>query len=328
MANMKDNPPNRASIREYAPRFAKRLSWGSIIAATFVILAVQITLTLLGMAIGFSTINPTTEQSPFAGITTGAAIWWALSFIISLFIGGWFAGRLSGIPSRFSGAVHGIISWGFASVIMVYFLTTTLGVLIGGTFGVVRSTIAGTGQVLAAVAPYAAQATGQAAESADVTWSQIRQEAMQLLRGEGDQAAAGNEVTEALRRLLQNPDQVTEQDREAFVDVLAARTELSREEARDRVDSWINSYQSALAQAQGTASDVAQQAEQYLEQAAGALATAALWAFIMMLLGGIAAAVGGALGSPFDEGTRAYYTERPMGAERIATEYPQEVGTR
>jgi hypothetical protein len=326
MASFKENPPNSAAVREYAARFFKRLSWGSVFASVFVILAVQVTFSLLGMAIGLGVIDPSAGRNVFAGITTGAAAWWTITFVISLFFGGWFAGRLSGIPSRLSGALHGLISWSLASVVTVYFVTTTLGALIGGSFGVVRNAMAVTGQIMVvppSVVPIAVNASEEAARAV----ARMRQEAMQYLRP-GESQAAGDEIEGALRRVLQNPDQVREQDRESLVSVLVARTNLDRRQAGARVDSWISMYSGVLTQAASPVPMVAQRTQQYMDDVSAAASTASLWAFFMMLLGGIAALLGGALGAPFDEGTRGYMAERPAGVERGMEEEPREILTR
>ncbi|MBC7530676.1 MAG: hypothetical protein H7318_03795 [Oligoflexus sp.] len=67
----------------------KRISWPAILGGVVVALAVQLLLSLLGLAIGASTIDPLKEQNPMAGLATGTGIWFALTMIISLYAGGW-----------------------------------------------------------------------------------------------------------------------------------------------------------------------------------------------------------------------------------------------
>ena len=56
--------------------FISRLSWSAVFAGVFIALAVQLLLSLLGLSIGFGSINPVEEARPFSGLGTGALIWW------------------------------------------------------------------------------------------------------------------------------------------------------------------------------------------------------------------------------------------------------------
>ncbi len=114
----------------------KRISWASVFAGVVIVLVTQLLLSLLGLGIGASTINPTTEQDPASGLGIGAGIWFILTSLIALFAGGWVAGRLAGIPRNIDSMLHGLLTWGLASLLLFYFLTSTVGSLIGGTFRV------------------------------------------------------------------------------------------------------------------------------------------------------------------------------------------------
>ena len=70
-------------------------------------LITQLILSMLGVGIGVSTLSPATGDSPSAGaISLGGALWWTVSGIISAFVGGWVAARLSGALAA-SAALHG-----------------------------------------------------------------------------------------------------------------------------------------------------------------------------------------------------------------------------
>src|SRR3989339_2215113 len=90
-----------------------RTIWSAVFAGTVLTLVIQITLALLGIGIGFSTINPATEAAPVgAALGVGSVIWWLLISIVALYFGGWTASRLVGIHSRLLGMVHGVVNWG------------------------------------------------------------------------------------------------------------------------------------------------------------------------------------------------------------------------
>ena len=61
-----------------------------------------------------------------------------VTFTISLFVGGWFAGRLANIPNRASGAMNGLAAWGFAMLVLLAYLATPLGSTIGGSLNVLN----------------------------------------------------------------------------------------------------------------------------------------------------------------------------------------------
>jgi hypothetical protein len=125
-----------------------------------IVLVTHLTLSLLGAGIGFGTIDPATEENPFAGLATGAGLWWAGTTLIALFLGGWAAGRLAGSPRGVDGFLHGILTWGVASLVTVYLVATSVGSVLSGTAGLVRETLSQAGQGVAAVAPEAARAMG------------------------------------------------------------------------------------------------------------------------------------------------------------------------
>lgn len=115
------------------PSAGRHVSWAAIFAGAVVALVVQLMLSVLGIGIGASTVNPMTEQNPAAGLGTGAAIWFVLTSLIALFAGGWVAGRLAGVPRDADRALHGILTWGLTTLLTFYLLTTAIGGLIGGT---------------------------------------------------------------------------------------------------------------------------------------------------------------------------------------------------
>lgn len=133
--------PSTTAYTTAAASFTRRISWGAIIAGLIVTLVCQICLTMLGVAIGAATIEPLNEQKPLEGLATGAAIWWIVSSLISLFLGGCVAGRLAGVPRKADGALHGIIMWGTATLITFLLVGTALGGLFGGAFNALSKSV-------------------------------------------------------------------------------------------------------------------------------------------------------------------------------------------
>jgi hypothetical protein len=129
------------------PVMVRRISWGAVLAGVAVGMITQLWLSMLGVAIGASTIDPLKEANPLSGIGVGSAIWLGISLLISSFIGGWVAGRLAGIPRRLESALHGAVSWACATI--ASFL------LIGTVFG---SVVMGAGKLAGGAANVAGQA--------------------------------------------------------------------------------------------------------------------------------------------------------------------------
>lgn len=201
------------------------ISWKSIFAGVVLALIIQTTLALLGLGIGLSTINPATEQNPAgAGLGIGSMIWWVIVSIVALYFGGWTSSRMAGILSRAGGVIHGLVTWGLSSILMLFLITSTVGAIIGGSLGLLRNTAMVSGQVL------------QSAPGLQQNLQQNLQQGQQQLQ--------------------QQQQQMTPADRERME----------------------------------------QRARQVGQQAASGAAAASLGTFFMMLLGGIAAAIGGAMG--------------------------------
>lgn len=121
---------------ETALGFIRHISWGAVFAGIFVAIASQITLTLLGLGIGLAAVNPGQQQSPTA-MAVGAGLWWLITGLISLFLGGYVAARMSGSVRRSEGALHGLATWAAAAVFSVLLMTTSIAGLVGGSANMV-----------------------------------------------------------------------------------------------------------------------------------------------------------------------------------------------
>ena len=151
-----------------------RISWGAVFAGTVLAIVLQLALSLLGLGIGLGTIDPLTEQSPMAGIGTGAAIWWIVTMLGSLFLGATVAGRLAGMPRPKGGLLHGLLTWSVVTLLTFYLLTTAVGRIIGGVTGVASRALSGMGSGLAAVAPQAGQAIQSELKSQGIDLSDLK----------------------------------------------------------------------------------------------------------------------------------------------------------
>ena len=116
-----------------------RISWGAIFAGALTALSVQLVLSLIGLGIGLSTIDARGGDNPDgATVGIGAVIWWTLSSLISLYVGGMIAGRTAG---TFNGYFHGLITWATVTVAMVLILSSAVGGAFRGVTGLAQFTV-------------------------------------------------------------------------------------------------------------------------------------------------------------------------------------------
>lgn len=84
--------------------------WGSVIGGVITVLAVSLLLSTLGTSLGFSIVDPTSDD-PINGAGTTVVIWSAVSIIISLAAGAFIAGRLAAND----GLIHGFLGMGYVT---------------------------------------------------------------------------------------------------------------------------------------------------------------------------------------------------------------------
>jgi hypothetical protein len=247
-------------------------SWSAIFAGVTAAIAVQLLLNLLGVGVGAATINPQQGQ-PGQGLAVGAAIWFVISTIISLFVGGWVAGRLAGTPDKRDGALHGFVTWALASLALFYLLSTAVGGLLGGAASVLGQTASLAARGAQAVTP---AATNLISQATGVTPQQVQAEAGDLARDSNFQAF----VTGVIKN-----GQVTPQDRQALANVLVSRRNMSMQDANATIDHW-------QAQIEQTVQQTKQTAAQAETTAASGVSKGAFGSFFALLLGLVSAIAG------------------------------------
>jgi hypothetical protein len=109
------------------------ISWAAVFASLAVGISVMLLLTLAGVAVGITVVDPGAD-SPRA-ITIGAATWQTISMLIAALVGGYVAARLSGLRRSADGLLHGAVAWGATTVLYAALATTALGTLTAGMFG-------------------------------------------------------------------------------------------------------------------------------------------------------------------------------------------------
>lgn len=147
-----------------------RVSWGAVWCGVLIALGMEALFALFGLFIGFGMYN-STAANPWAGISAWTTVWYLVTAGWSIFFGAWCAARLSGNPIREAAILHGVTTWGLATV-------ATMAIVVLASWSVLREGI----NVLSAaaiagpqVAPAAASQAASAAQHAGQAATQIQQ---------------------------------------------------------------------------------------------------------------------------------------------------------
>lgn len=265
----------------------RRISWSAIIGGVVVAVAVQILLSLLGAGIGLGTVDAVAGATPSAsGLSIGAGIWWVVSSCVALFIGGYVAAWLAGIEIGFDGMLHGAVTWGLVSLVTLYLLTSTIGSIVGSGFSALGTIASSAGSGVSQAAQPIAQAVG-------VSPDMIQQQAKAYLQPanpnpatmtpEDAQKAIATDLATYVAGGAGAPAA-----KERIIAITAAQGKISPEEATRRFDET----QAKLMQ---TRNETVQTAKSAADASAAAASMTAFAGFAVLLLGLIAAAIGGSL---------------------------------
>ncbi len=260
-----------------------RISWGAVFAGVAVSLVIQLILNMFGVGIGLGTLDPGTGDNPAtSSLSIGAAVWWGVSSIIAASVGGYAAGRLSGKPEYSTAAWHGLVSWAFATLAVIYLLGSAVSSIVGGTVttaaNVAGNAASGNAQALRAVLPSAAT---QAAVPFTVVEQQFRSDA-------GDQSASRDLAITALRDVVTAQPANVAAARDRATLAVSRVLNLQPDAARQRVTAYEQQYQQATAAARVDAPSA-----QTADKAARAASWSIIGATIALLLGGLASWWGG-----------------------------------
>lgn len=265
----------------------RRISWAAIFGGVVIVVAIQLLLSLLGAAVGLGTVNTTAGSTPTGGsLGIGAGIWWIVSSCVALFAGGYIAAWLAGIEIRFDGMLHGLVTWGIATLITFWLLTSAIGGIIGGGFSALGSVAGAAGSGISEAAKPVAQAAG-------VSPDMIQQQAQSYLQPANPDPAtmtpqdAQKQVASNLVTYAKGGADAPAA-KEQVINIMAAQMKISHDDAAKKFDD----NQAKLKQMRDQA---IQSAKTAADDSAAAVSTAAFAGFGVLLLGLICSAVGGSL---------------------------------
>lgn len=305
-------------------RYLPHASWGAVFAGLALALTVSLLLHLLGTAIGMATIDPEQEANPVAGLATGAGIWMLLSGIISVAIGGYVAGRLA--PRH--GMLHGLLVWAVSTLVTVYLIASLLGSALSGTLSVAGSGLQAVGSGVASMVPAVGGQIREQLEQADIELDldDMQNELKAILRDTGKPELAPQNIAEDAEQIQQQaqvraerareqPQAADEQvaslferirekagetldaaDREALVNLLRERGNMTQQEAEQMATQIEQQYQQAYARFQELRAQAEQKAREVADEAARRASQASWVLLITLLITGVVAGLAGMFG--------------------------------
>ncbi|MBK4765179.1 MAG: hypothetical protein FT671_02290 [Pantoea sp. Brub] len=92
------------------------ISWSAIFTGVIFNLSINLFLSILGIAIGATTISPIKYTEPLYNISISALIWITTNILISISIGSYIAGYLS----KYQGSLHGLLVFSLSTFLSLW----------------------------------------------------------------------------------------------------------------------------------------------------------------------------------------------------------------
>lgn len=232
------------------------IRWGAVFAGVAVGVSVQLVLTLLGIASGLSAIDVAQGES----VGVGPLLWAGVSMLISAFIGGYVAARMSGLKRKVDGVLHGVVSWSVTTLLFATLATSAGGSMMSGIFS--------------NITPNNSAAAGAPGGGPGGVLGMLRSQ-------------IGGNVSPAAMKTLQDHIQAGRRD-DAIRHMMGAMG-VDKERAETIVDQALI--------LSGSAEQASPQSRAAAERAFGAASTAAWTAFLAVALSLALGVVGGAMGA-------------------------------
>lgn len=252
---------------------ASAVSWGAILAGAAAAAALSFILMILGFGFGLLSVSPWSGEGVSAeAIGFGTIIWLIIIHLAASGLGGYLAGRLRikwpdvhNDEVYFRDTAHGLVTWSVSTIFAI--------ALMGGGAAAIMS-------------GGAKAASGLASQGGDIIENVMDEQdyyARQVLRSDNwdEDANQGriDEVTGILVRTLQDGE-MSDGDRDYLIDLVEGRTNLSRANATQRVDTIISDAEAYYELALEAVDDARQ-----------AAAWTAIWMFVALLAGAFFAAL-------------------------------------
>lgn len=270
------------------------VSWGAITVGAIIAAALMAMLVIGGTGLGFLAISPWQHEGISGeAFAIGSIFWLLFAHVVAYGVAGYVTGRLRtkwtdvhGDEIYFRDTAHGFAVWALGSVIGLVLLSVNAATMIPNA--------ASTGASLAqsgATTVLAASAGGSGEDNSSGTSLDYYADAL-LRPSDPEQHSSSEAVRPEITRIFMHSmsaGEISGQDRDYLVKVIADRADISPEQAQQRLDS-------IQSQAKQTIDGVKQKARQVADEARKTAAKLALWAFAALLLGAFVASFSATLG--------------------------------
>lgn len=293
------------------------LSWPAIIAGIMVSLGIGALMSLIGVGVGGALIKSGASNG-IPGF--GSLLWIIIGGVISLGIGGIFTGYFASTLCKITAALEGLIMWSLSLLFGLILVAAGAGVLVTGAGQLVGSTLKIVGKSIDYVVPDATQLAQWAGKIQDKQLKSIGDQVKKLINpnSQNDQASqnnnanSSNNMSEILMsasgaqdNLLQaikdylsnNNEENSDSLHQAVVTALTQNTSLNSSQAEEVVNAWKARYKKITEQANEQAQQLKEKAIETAKNISGQLSKAAWLSFFVLLLGAVAAGLGGAIGT-------------------------------
>lgn len=287
---------NTAVHSESAGHAISAVSWGAIIAGAVAAAALSLILLLLGTGLGLSSVSPWADSGAGAkALGVGAIVWLTITQLLASGMGGYLAGRLrsawtgvAGDEVFFRDSAHGFLAWALATLITAGLLSSAVSTVVGGGLKAGGAVASGAVVAVAGGATAAANADGDGSSDyagyyIDSLFRKATADSdINLTSTEPPSPEALAEVTRIFANALAQ-GALPQQDANYLGRQIAVRTNLSSQEATQRV-------QDTFAELKARLEKLEQDAREAADTARKASAGTALWLFISLLIGAFIAA--------------------------------------
>jgi len=272
----------------------------AIIGGVLVALIIGLLLNLLGTGIGFFIFSPKATVIKPLGIAT--FIWFMLSGIISLYIGGWVSGRAGYAQSTLGASIYGIIVASVSTLTSFILMLTVAGALftsslsiLGNVVSFSKSTISGSASLMDKglegvknVAPGLSSKIKEMIPDLQPVVDKINKKADALLPKEGERRQEVKKQLQKLIRIYLDSDDMTYAEAKSeLTNSLVEITGERPEKINEMIDEWYNTYREAKEKAVQMAEDAANKTASVLSQM--------VWMNFFILLTTLSAAIIGAV---------------------------------
>lgn len=128
------------------------IRWTAIFAGLAGGLASYMLLSLLGVAVGLTAVDPQSSD-PVGSVPVATGVWTGISMLAGAFIGGYVSGHMSGLFRKADGMLHGFVAWGSTTLLFAVLMASALGAVLGGTFQILGQGLTTGAQVAATASP-------------------------------------------------------------------------------------------------------------------------------------------------------------------------------